>query len=206
MTKPSTGLLVFMAVFLIVSAGIAGCTTSTSQPPPAASGVPVQKLSTASPAEMALQPSEVPGNFTLLEKGERNVSEMRGWALDHGWKAGYYTDYQKNDGISPSGAIIEQVISVYPAENITLIVPDTVSLVKNWSAEDPGNVTVEELSIPAIGDSSTVLKVSDKRENSPWYMIALVKDDVYEQFYTNGTAADYETLRHLAGVAVAKIR
>jgi hypothetical protein len=154
---------------------------------------------------MVLQPSDFPGNFSLLEKAERNVSEMRNWSLDHGWKGGYYADYEKNNQNSPSGTIIEQVISVYPAENITLIVPDTVSTLKNWSAKDR-NVSVEELSLPTIGDSSSALKVSDKSDNTQSYLIAFVKYDVYEQLWTNGTATDYETLKQLAGIAAAKIK
>jgi hypothetical protein len=32
-----------------------------------------------------------------------------------------------------------------------------------------------------------------------------VKKDVYQDFWTNGTAIDYETARQLAGIAAAKI-
>lgn len=154
---------------------------------------------------MVLQPSDFPWNVTLLEKGERNVADMRDWSLGLGWKGGYYADYEKNDLNSPSGTIFEQVISVYPARNISLIVPDTVQQIKAWSAEDANNRSVEEVSLPVIGDSSSVLKLSDKSDNSHEYIIAFVKYDVYEQLYTNGTAADYETLRQLAGSAAAKI-
>jgi len=131
---------------------------------------------------------------------------MSNWSLDQGWKGGYYADFEKNDNNSGSGTIIEQVISVYPAGNISLIVPNTVGYVKNWSAEDTNNRSVEEQALPTIGDSSSVLKISDKSDNSHEYIIAFVKYDVYEQLYTNGTAADDEMLNHLAGVASAKIR
>ncbi|MCX6691948.1 MAG: hypothetical protein NTW33_07835 [Methanoregula sp.] len=190
-----------MTILIILSAGIAGC----SSPAPSASLVPAKNLSTIAPSEMVLQPSDFPVNVTLLEKGERNVSEMRNWALDHGWKGGYYADYEKNNLNSPTGTIIEQVISVYPAENITLIVPDTVNIWKNWSAEDR-NVTVEELSLPTIGDSSSALRASDKSDHTQSYIIAFVKYDVYEQLWTNGTATDYETLKQLAGIAATKIK
>jgi hypothetical protein len=207
MTKQSLSrMIIFMTVFIILSAGIAGCSSpAPPSPAPTASPVPARMLSTIALSEMALQPSDFPGNYSLLEKGDRNVSEMRSWALDHGWKGGYYADYKKNEQNSPSGNIIEQVISVYPAENITLIVPDTVNSWKNWTTEDR-NISVEELSLPAIGDSSRALKATDKSDNSRSYMIAFVKYDVYEQFWTNGTAADYETLRQMAGIAAAKIR
>ena len=199
-------MIIFMTVFIILSAGIAGCSSpASSSPAPSVSPVPAQILSTVAPSEMALQPLDFPGNFSLLEKGERTTSEMRDWALDHGWKGGYYTVFEKNERDSPSGTIIEQVISVYPAENITLIVPDTRNSWKNWPAEDR-NVTVEELSLPAIGDSSRAMKASDTSDNSQMYMIAFVKYNVYEQLSTNGTATDYETLRQMAGIAAGKIR
>jgi hypothetical protein len=208
MTKQSISLMIiFMAVFVILSAGMAGCTSPAPSPQaPTASPVPAKTLSTIAPSEMALQPSDFPGNFTLLEKGERNVSMMRNWSLEHGWKGGYYADYEKNNLNSPSGTVFEQSISVYPAQNITLIVPDTVNQVKTWSAKDPYNRSVEEVSLPTIGDSSSVLKISDKSDNSHEYIIAFVKYDVYEELYTNGTATDYETLLQLAGIAAAKIK
>ena len=208
MAKQSINLMIiFMAVFVILSAGMAGCTSPAQSPQaPTASPVPAKTLSTIAPSEMVLQPSDFPGNFTLLEKGERNVSMMRNWSLEHGWKGGYYADYEKNNLNSPSGTIFAQSISVYPAQNITLIVPDTVNLGKIWSAKDPYDRSVEEVSLPTIGDFSSVLKISDKSENSLEYMIAFVKYDVYEEFYTNGTATDYETLVQLAGIAAAKIK
>lgn len=207
MTKQSIGvMIIFMTVFIILSIGIAGCTSTAPSPQaPAASPTPAQKMSTIAPSEMALQLSDFPKNFSLLEKGERNVSEMRNWSLDHGWKGGYYTDYEKNDRNSPSGIIIEQSISIYTPENITLIIPDTISSWKNWSTEDR-NVSVEELSPPAIGDSSRALRAFDKSDSTQAYMIAFVKYDVYEQLWTNGTATDYETLKQVAEIAAAKIK
>jgi hypothetical protein len=208
MTRQSIALvMIFMAVFVLLSAGMAGCTSPAPSPQtPTASPVPAKTQSTIAPSELALQLSDLPANFSLLEKGERNVSEMSNWSLDQGWNGGYYADYVKNDTNTSSVTLIEQLISVYPAENISLIVPDTVGSVKNWSAEDTNNRSVEEVALPAIGDSSSVLKISDKSDNSHEYLIAFVKYDVYEQLYTNGTATDDETLNHLAGVASAKIR
>jgi hypothetical protein len=208
MTQKSSGLMILvMAVFVILSAGMAGCaTTAPSSPAPMASPIPAKTLSTITPAEMALQQSDLPADFTLLERGERNVSEMRSWSLDQGWKGGYYSDYVKNDTNSRSATLIEQSISVYNPGTISLIVPDTVSYAKNWSAEDRTNRSVEEVALPAFGDSSSVLKISDKSDNSHEYIIAFVKYDVFEQLYTNGTETDYETLKQLAGTAAAKIR
>ncbi|PKL64223.1 MAG: hypothetical protein CVV32_09785 [Methanomicrobiales archaeon HGW-Methanomicrobiales-3] len=197
-----------MTVLLLLTAGIAGCTSSgPATQVPAASPAPAQKLSTVAPAEMALQPSDLPAGFVLLEKGDRNISEMRSWSLEHGWKGGYFAAYQKQDGTASSGIIIDQALSVYPAENITLIVPDTLQLVKNWADEDRANRSVEDdPSLPSIGDFSRGMKLSDKNDEPPEYVIVFSKQDVYMELYTNGTAADYATLKNLAGVAEAKIR
>lgn len=130
---------------------------------------------------------------------------MRDWAIDHGWKRGYYVDYVKNGGNMSEDPIFEQVISVYTAENITLIVPDTIGNWKTWQAED-SNVTVEEISLPTIGDSSRAMKASNRSDNSRMYMIAFVKYDVFEQLQTDGNETDFETLRQMAETAAGKIR
>ncbi len=202
MKKQSLAFMILMTCLIMLSVGIAGCTSQA----PAAPAVPGTSQSTAEPSAMILQPSEIPVNFILVEKAARNVSEMNGWALDHGWKKGYSAVYQKNEPNSPNGTFIEQTISVYPAENITLIVPDTIQGWKNWSVEENNvNLSIEELLLPTIGDSSAALKVSDKSDSTQMYLIVFVKKDVFQNFLTNGTAADYEITRQLAGIAAAKI-
>lgn len=197
-----SSMILLMTCFLILSVGIAGCTSQT----PAAPAVPGTIQSNVEPSEMILQTSEIPVNFSLMEKAARNVSEMNAWALDHGWKKGYYAVYQKNDPNSPLGTVIEQTISVYPAENITLIIPDTIQGWKNWSVEEENaNLSVEDLSLPTIGDSSAALKFTDKSDSTQLYVIAFVKKNVYQQFLSNGTAADYEITRQLAGISATKI-
>jgi hypothetical protein len=192
-------MIVLMSVFIILCAGIAGCTTSQAPVTPTA---PAQKLSTLGPTLLVLEPSDVPANFTLVEKYERNVTNMNDWALSTGWKKGYGVYYEtKGPGVKG----LEQVISIYPLENISLIVPHTVRGFKNWTLED-ANVTVEELPISGIGDSSSALKISIKDDPVDTYMIAFVKYDVYEEMYVNGTARDYDTLLKLAENAAAKIK
>lgn len=130
---------------------------------------------------------------------------MRDWAIDHGWKRGYYADYVKTGGNVSEDPVFEQVISVYNAENITLIVPDTIHTWKNWPALD-SNLTVEEIPLPTIGDSSRALIASDRSDNTRMFMIAFVKYDVYEQLQTEGNETDFEMLRQMAVTAAAKIR
>lgn len=75
---------------------------------------------------------------------------------------------------------------------------------KNWSTKEK-NSSVEDLTLVTIGDSSSALRVSNKTDNTQEYIIAFVKNDVYQNFYTNGTLTDYETLKQLATIAAAKI-
>jgi len=190
-------MIVLMSVFIVLSAGFAGCLS-----PAPATPVPQQKLATLEPSQMVLEPADVPANFTLVERYERNITNMNDWALATGWKKGYGVYYETT---GPGVQGLDQVISIYPAENITLIVPQTVRGIKNWSMEDT-NVTVEELPIPGVGDFSRALQISEKGDPINVYMIAFVKYDVYEELYVNGTTRDYDTLIQIAETAAAKIQ
>lgn len=184
---------------IILSVCIAGC--SSSIPLPAAT--PENKLSTIEPSEMALQPSDISGNLTLKERSERVPSDVGPWAHDNGWKKGYYVIYQKVDLNSLSGTVIEQKISIYPIENISLVIPAQVKDMENLTMESGSR---DELSIPNIGDSSRAYRFSNNIYNTKEYVIFFVKKDVYEELWMRGTVTDYETLKQLANVAVAKVK
>jgi hypothetical protein len=208
MTQQSSASMILLLAFLIVlSAGIAGCTSqapSAGQAPatsPAADKTP----SATDLSAMVLQPSEIPGNFTLVDARERTAFELSAWALDHGWKKGYSVTYRKND--RNSGTIIRQNISVYSGENATLAVSDTIDgQVDSIARGNDTSLSVEKITITPIGDASGALKYSDKSDNSGMYVIAFAKTGVFEDIETNGTAADYETARQLATIAATKIR
>jgi len=203
--KSISAIILLMTVLIVLSVGIAGCTSQT----PAASPTPetTKTVSTIEPSEMIVQPSEIPGNFTLVTERERTASELSEWALDHGWKKGYSVVYRKNDPNSPSGTIILQNISIYAGENATLAVSDTIDGLADWiTIENNATMSVEKISIPAIGDASGSLKYSDKSDNSSMYVIAFAKKGVFLDIETNGTAADYETARQFAEIAAAKIK
>jgi len=203
--KSISAIILLMTVLIVLSVGIAGCSSQT----PAASPTPetTKTVSTIEPSEMIVQASEIPGNFTLVTERERTASELSEWALDHGWKKGYSVVYRKNDPNSPSGTIILQNISIYAGENATLAVSDTIDGQIDWiTKENDANLSVEKISISAIGDASGSLKYSDKSDNSSMYVIAFAKKGVFQDIETNGTAADYETARQFAEIAAAKIK
>ena len=137
----------------------------------------------------------------MIEQFERNLSDMRDWAVDKGWKKGYYVYYERT---GQDARFLEQAVSVYPAENISLVVPDTIQGIKNWSAEE--NMTFEELPAPGIGDFSRAMKIYKAGDPETEYLVTFVKYDVFMELWTNGTATDYETLKQLAGIAAGKIQ
>jgi hypothetical protein len=203
MQKQSLSLfIVLVSVFVILCAAIAGCASQTPPVPAVTPSATQQQLSTIEPLQMMLQPSDLPANFTLVETYERSASNVSDWGTVHGWKKGYGI-YYETGGRDVRG--LEQTISVYPVGNISLVLPNTVQQVNEWAAEE-GNMTVEELPVPGVGDASRALKVSVTGDPIPVYIIAFVKYDVFEQLSINGTASDYDTLRQAAGTAAAKIK
>lgn len=202
--KSISAIILLMTVLIVLSVGIAGCTSQT----PAASPTPATTttVSVTGPSEMVVKASEIPGNFTLVDQRERTASELSDWALEHGWIKGYSVTYRKDDG-SSSGTIIRQNISIYTGENATLAVSDTIDGLADWIVtENNATMSVEKISIPAIGDASGSLKYSDKSDNSTMYVVAFAKNGIFQDIETNGTAADYETARQFAEIAAAKIK
>jgi len=209
-------MIVLLAFFILPLVAVAGCTSQTPHTTPApsatptslASQVPEKTLSTIEPAQMALEPSDMPGNFTVVKKGERNESMMRPWQINQGWKKGYSTALKRNDP-GRTGPQIMQFISVYPGENASRMVDYLVDgnyldLARASEAERMNN-TITELPSPGIGNSSRAIVKLDKNDPDIIYLIAFSRYDVFEEIWGNGTAADYETMKQAAAIAAAKI-
>jgi hypothetical protein len=225
--KTSLVMVLLMAVLIVLSSGIAGCasqapaagqvtmaTTAAATMAPVATTVPAVPATTAAgttPAasgsvEYALQPSEIPGNFTLAISRERQASEVSLWAKEHGWTKGYTIVYRKNDPAS-SSTFIMQNISVYAGANATLAVTDTIDgIASDIEKENNANLSVEKITITRIGDMSGSLKYFDKSQNAGMYVISFAKNGVFMDIETNGVAADYETAKQIATIAAAKIK
>ena len=209
-------MIILIAFFLLPLVAIAGCTSqaphatpaSSATPAPAASQLPAKNLSTIEPVQMALELYDMPGNFTLIKKGERNESMTRPWQLNQGWKKGYSTALKRNDP-GHTGPQISQFISVYPRENASRMVDYLVDgnyldLARVSEAERMNN-SITELSLPGIGDFSRAIVKLDKNDPDMIYLIAFSRYDVFEEIWGNGTAADYETMKQAAAIAAAKI-
>ena len=157
-------------------------------------------ISTLELSELAIIQLDLPINFTIKERAERVRADIGQDALDYGWKKGYYVRYMKIGDNIFDVIIIEQIISVYPIENIskTLTVP-------RLSGE---NITYDQLSKPNIGEDSRAFRITIKEDNQEkrLYKIEFFKMDVYEALLISGTATDYELLQELAKKAEVKIR
>lgn len=223
MKRRFSPMIVLPALFLLCLVALAGCTSpappappalsatpaSSVTPAPAASQVPEKTLSTIEPVQMALEPSGMPGNFTLIEKGERYASMMQSWQLNQGWKKGYSTILQRDDP-GRSGPQIAQYIAVYPRENTSRMVDFQVEGIyldlERASEADRMNNSIIALPSPGIGDFSRAIGKLDKNDPELTYLIAFSRYDVFEEVWGNGTAADYETIKQAAALAAAKIR
>lgn len=158
-------------------------------------------LSTLELSDMALQLSDFPGNFTIKERTERVKSDVSKDAIDLGWKKGYYVRYARIGESILDVTVIEQLISVYPIENVSKVV--------NLPRESDKNITYDELSKPNIGDNSRAFRITTTDEfgtEQKIYQIEFVRMDVYVSLYMVGTTTDYELLKGLAKKAEAKIK
>jgi len=169
------------------------------------SPVKVSNLSTEELAERVLWPSDLPGDYLVVESRMRTTADVSPIARDLGWKGGYIVRYQPDGQAAYSGSSIQQVISVYPAENISRALPST-RYHRRMAEENHENMIVDELPDPGIGDRSTATKLSRPDDNTSACLIDFVRNDVYEQIMVYGPAPDYETAKSIAAIAAAKIR
>lgn len=208
--------IVIIVFFLLPLVALAGCIsqeapaspTPTATPVPAAVQMPGKSLSTIEPAQMALEPSGMPGNFTLLRKIERNESMIRPWELNQGWKKGYSAAFKRDDP-GRTGPQIAQFIGIFPRENVSRVVDylidgNFLDLARLSDAERMNN-SITELPSPGIGDYSRAIAKFDKNDPDIYYLLAFSRHDVFEEIWGNGTAADYETMRQAAAIAAANI-
>lgn len=163
--------------------------------------IPKIELTKKEPSELALTLSDLPDEYTIVERTERTKSDVSKEGLELGWKKGYYVRFAKVDKDNPyMVTVIEQLISIYPAENISKVIV--------LPTESSENRTYEELSNPGIGDKSRAFRITVKDEfgeEKRVYMIEFIKKDVYEALYMHGTVTDYELLKEIARKAAEKI-
>lgn len=217
MKRPLLPVTVSGVVVLLLLACIAGCTSQSPQATPVPSATPVpptqpvleKNLSTMEPEQMAVDASEIPGNFTLIKKSQTNVSWIPAWQINQGWKKGYYTTLQRNE--SGNGVKeLQQFIAIFPRENssrmVDYLVEGNFLDYERLSEGERLNTSMSELPSPGIGDFSWAFYQVHKEDPDPIYTIAFSRYDVFVEFWGNGTMSDYEIMKQAAATAAAKIQ
>jgi len=170
------------------------CSTVTGKPSESQACEP-PRTTIREPSELALQLSDLPEGYQVVERGERLKSDVSRSGLNWGWRKGYHAVFLKQDKDNTlMYTAIDQSNSIYPSENITAVVDND-----DWIA-NMTNVTVEELSDPKIGDKSWAWRMRAKTQASyTVYRIDFVKYDYYSTFLMSGTTGvDHEHLKELA--------
>lgn len=131
-------------------------------------------------------------NWTVTERGERNVNDVDPKALEYNWSGGYYIRFtsSQNDKIT----YLDQSLSIYPEDRILGI------LNTDFSGEEP-------LSNPSIGDNSRAVKIRTTilGQEIVMYRIAFTKNNILVNLQSWGTSTDYLKLKELAQKAYDKV-
>lgn len=227
--------IIFIGVILAIIIFVSGCTQQTqisnlssnetinATLPVAEAVAPVEE---AAPAETIKEPYELALNLSdlnsssfsstfkdewrLLERTERTKADVASWALERGWKGGYRVSfYSGNDAVGRTE--IYQALSIYPLENITLILKkDNTSSYFYWQNLSLHNdyYDLQDLSDPKIGNKSIAYRVIISFPNKSVvtvHTIEFYRMNVYEMLEMSGTVSDYELLKDLARKAESKI-
>jgi len=155
-------------------------------------------------SEYVIQLQDFPSsqNYTLKERAERVKSDIDKEAVEWGWKEGYYISYIKFGESQLLWSRIDQLISVYPVENVSKTLDLTKITIKNHIA------SYDLLDNPNLGNESIAYRFTETDSvgtKTYYYIIEFVKFDIYERTMIYGTMTDYEILKDLAKKAEGKI-
>jgi hypothetical protein len=180
-------------------------------PPPAQPPEPPKPtLAAKEPAALILDPDELnaglpqsKGNYSIKERAPRLRSDVAEVSRARGWQDGYYVRFARIGDSLLDATVLQQWISIYPLENITLVL-DSVS--QEYISNE--NVTYEEMPSPKIGDKSQAWRITGTDElgnTARAYEIHFIRLNVYEAFNMYGTTTDYDVLKLVAAKAAAQI-
>jgi hypothetical protein len=188
---------------LIIFAAVSGCIGSDTkhQPVPVLSQVPV--ITATSPSGMALQPEDLPGDYSIRDRFAVPYESIRPLLLNLGWVAGYSSTFTRLNMSRGEYTTISQTISIYPQDitNMAYIIEKDAML-----AHD--NMTRRyEIPSPTVGNRSTAWRDSpqDERWGVATYTILFAKKNVIEKIAMTGTSTDYEELKEISRIAAFKI-
>lgn len=176
------------------------------------------KVTKKQPADLVLQVSDLPKNYSIKDSGPLLSSDVDQEAIDLGWQGGYKVIFEGTDADNNVVTQVTQYISILPPENTSkLLATSTVSSEQSkmnaWLKEQGSSlgitaITVEQMTNPTIGDGSRAwrLTVTDSSGDSlHFYTIEFTKLNIYELLEMRGTSTDYNMLTGLAKTAANKI-
>jgi len=203
-------------IILILLTGSAGCIdaffekpvvqqpTPTSTPLPIVTSTPDSLISTITPSEMALQLTDLPGDYFIRDRSATSYDEQSALSRDLGWKQGYFVSfYRMNlDRVDITG--ITQTINVYPLENMNKV----YSVEKDALFSIDNATELFEIPFPVLGDRSIAARKSsvENRQTVVTYTVIFTKKNAFEKISMTGTTTDSETLKDVAAKAAAAIR
>lgn len=135
--------------------------------------------------------TDLPSNesWTIEERGERNVNDIKNPKMLDDWSGGYYIyfDLSENDKV----AHLDQYLSIYPEQKIMERLNTDSS---DW----------EYLNNPSIGEHSRAFKSINSTQGIT-YGIVFVKNNLLVALMSWGTNPDYPKLKELSQKAYNKI-
>lgn len=198
--------LIFVMVLSICSAGCLSQAPATPSPPtspPTTLPVPQSTSATVPPGTMALQLTDVPGDYLLKGRDVIAYSEVSQLARDLGWQQGYQVTFYRMNRENDDITGIRQVISVYPPENIGKV----YDLETEGVLSSRNGTTRHAIPFPRIGDQSIAFR--ETRMANPMdiavYTVIFSKKNVFETITMGGTTTDYEMLKEVVRKAADKI-
>lgn len=181
--------IIILSIFLV-----SGCAQKQNAVTPEQEKITQLTVKYKDSSTFLLSLAELPqeNNWTIAERGERNINDVDSNALEYNWSGGYYINFKSSqkDEITYLG----QSLSIYP-ENKILGILNT-----DFQGEEP-------LSNPFIGENSRAVKTRTTvfgREIIA-YRITFVKNNVLVNLISSGTGTDYLKLKELAQKAYDKV-
>jgi hypothetical protein len=156
-------------------------------------------------SDMALQPSDLPSEYTLQDRSVTALPEVTSLALQLGWQQGYYVSFYHRNGNNEIVTRIWQSVNIFSSDNINgVFLLEKENLKKEQMT--PG--TRYEIPFPAVGERSIAFRETNPLdpERPVTYTVIFTKKNVYEKITMSGTSTDYETLKRLAQRAEALIQ
>jgi len=128
-----------LAFLLCGALAVAGCTTSTTSPPP----VTATAISLPS---IAIDRTDLPDGYVLTMSRVKNESDVSSLARTLGWQAGYVVQYTKS---SDPGTVVIHSLAGYPEDSM----PDVVEYV-NTADRSYADLKYFDIVVTGLGNNS----------------------------------------------------